>query len=108
MNLAILISRFVLVAVVLAALVQPGLVQAQQQQQRQQQQQLLQQQQQQPLPREDNRWGGVAHQPTESEVLQQEKAAGISPSQQQQNSANQDVEQLYQSLINNKPGGATH
>lgn len=33
--------------------------------------------------REDNRWGGLSHQPTQSEVQQREQAAGIARSQQQ-------------------------
>jgi hypothetical protein len=92
MTLAISISRYVLIATVLAALARVGPTLAQQQQ---------------PSQREDNVWGGVAHQPTEGQVQQQEKAAGIAPSQQQQNSANVDVEQLYQNLINNRPPAGT-
>jgi hypothetical protein len=94
MNLAALISRFVLVAAALAVPTQASLAQAQQQKQ-------------QPPAREDNVWGGVAHQPTEPQVLQQEKAAGVSQSPQQQKATNQDVEQLYQNLINNTPSGRT-
>ena len=92
MTPALSISRSVLIATVLATPAAISPTQAQQQQ---------------PLQREDNRWGGVAHQPTEGQVQQQEKAAGIAPSQQQQNSANVDVEQLYQSLINNTPPAGT-
>jgi hypothetical protein len=66
---------------------------------------LAQQQQQQPPPRLDNQWGGFSHQPTESNVQQQEKAAGIAPSEQQRKAADQDVEQLYQSLMKNAPAG---
>ena len=49
--------------------------------------------------REDNIWGGKAHQPTESEVTQQEKAEGIAPPPQIQQRANGEVEKLYQSLM---------
>ena len=49
--------------------------------------------------REDNIWGGKAHQPTESEVTQQEKAEGIAPPTQTQQRANDEVENLYQTLI---------
>ncbi len=62
------------------------------------------QQQQQPLPHLDNQWGGFSHQPTESQVQQQEKAAGVAPPSQQRKAADQDVEQLYQSLMKNTPG----
>jgi spermidine/putrescine-binding protein len=49
--------------------------------------------------RVDNIWGGYAHQPTEAQVTQQEKSAGLTPSQQQQKAANDDVESVYQSLM---------
>ena len=49
--------------------------------------------------REDNIWGGKAHQPTQSDVNQQEKAAGIAPPQQDQQQTTDEVESLYQSLI---------
>lgn len=54
--------------------------------------------------REDNIWGGKAHQPTESEVLQQEKSAGIAPPPQQQHGANDEVESLYRNLMQGEPG----
>jgi hypothetical protein len=56
------------------------------------------------MSREDNIWGGKAHQPTESEVLTQEKLDGLGVSPQQELKANEDVESLYQSLIHRKPG----
>jgi hypothetical protein len=49
--------------------------------------------------RVDNIWGGYAHQPTQSEVTQQEKSAGLAQSEQQQKAANDDVESVYQSLM---------
>jgi hypothetical protein len=49
--------------------------------------------------REDNIWGGRAHQPTQADVNQQEKAAGIAPPQQSEQRATVEVESLYQSLI---------
>lgn len=49
--------------------------------------------------REDNIWGGRDHQPTESDVNQQEKAAGIALPEQSQQRANDEVETLYQNLI---------
>jgi hypothetical protein len=68
---------------------------------------LAQTQQQQQPAREDNRWGGLSHQPTEAQVLQQEQAAGLARSPQQQKAANQDVEQMYQTLMKGTgPGGA--
>jgi hypothetical protein len=51
--------------------------------------------------REDNVWGGKDHQPTQSDVNQQEKAEGIAPSSQTQQRANDEVESLYQNLIQN-------
>jgi hypothetical protein len=51
-------------------------------------------------PREDNRWGGMAHQPTEADVQQQERASGIAPlSQQQQRAADQDLLKMDQKLL---------
>lgn len=50
--------------------------------------------------REDNIWGGYAHQPTQAEVTQQEKSFGVAPpQQQQQQTANDDVEKMYQNLM---------
>lgn len=60
---------------------------------------LAQTQQPQPPPREDNQWGGLSHQPTESEVQQQENAAGLAPLSQQQKTTTQGVEQMYQNLM---------
>ena len=55
--------------------------------------------------REDNIWGGKAHQPTESEVVQQEKSAGIAQPPQQQHRADDEVESLYQNLMQGEPRG---
>lgn len=55
--------------------------------------------------REDNIWGGKAHQPTESEVLQQEKSAGVALAPQQQQQTNDEVESLYQNLMQGEPRG---
>jgi len=55
--------------------------------------------------REDNIWGGKAHQPTESEVVQHEKSAGIALPPQQQHRTNDEVESLYQSLMQGEPRG---
>jgi hypothetical protein len=49
--------------------------------------------------REDNIWGGKAHQPTESEVLQKEQAAGLPSAQQTQRASNGDVENIYRNLM---------
>lgn len=49
--------------------------------------------------REDNVWGGRAHQPTESEVQQKEQAAGLPPAQQTQRASNGDVESIYRNLM---------
>ena len=86
MNTSMLLSRFGLIAVALVATPRFSLAQAQQQQ---------------PPAREDNIWGGKAHQPSEAEVLQREKDAGIA----QAVSIQQDVEQIYQNLINESQAG---
>lgn len=57
----------------------------------------------QPLAREDNIWGGKAHQPTQSEVIQQERLAGLALPSQQERSENHEVESLYQSLLHRSP-----
>jgi hypothetical protein len=51
------------------------------------------------LPREDNIWGGYAHQPTQSEVTRQEKSADIAASHQEQQFANDEVERIYNLLM---------
>ncbi len=88
MSKAVSISRFVLIAAAVAAPAQLSLAQVQQQQ---------------PPPREDNIWGGLSHQPTEPEVLQQENAAGFALPSQQQKATDQNVEQLYQNLMEGTP-----
>ena len=57
------------------------------------------QKQTQPPARVDNIWGGYAHQPTEAEVLQQEKSAGIAVPQQRQKATNDEVDSIYQNLM---------
>jgi hypothetical protein len=86
MNMAMSLSRFGLIAVALVAPPQFSRAQAQQQQ---------------PPPREDNVWGGKAHQPSEAEVLQREKDSGIARAASNQ----QDVEQIYKNLINESQAG---
>jgi hypothetical protein len=49
--------------------------------------------------REDNIWGGKDHQPTQSEVSQEEQSEGIGLPQQNQQRENDEVESLYQTLI---------
>jgi hypothetical protein len=51
------------------------------------------------LPREDNIWGGYAHQPTQSEVTRQERSAGIAASRQDEQLANDEVERIYDRLM---------
>jgi hypothetical protein len=51
------------------------------------------------LPREDNIWGGYDHQPTQSEVTRQERAAGIAVSRQDEQLANDEVERIYDRLM---------
>jgi hypothetical protein len=53
----------------------------------------------QPSAREDNIWGGKAHQPTQSEVVQQERLEGLALPAQQERLANDEVETLYHSLL---------
>ena len=55
--------------------------------------------------REDNIWGGKAHQPTESQVVQQEESAGIGLPAQQQTRQNDEVEDLYRNLMQGEPRG---
>lgn len=55
------------------------------------------------LHREDNIWGGYDHQPTQSEVTQQERSAGIAASRQEQQSADDDVEHIYRGLMGQPP-----
>jgi hypothetical protein len=86
MNIGMSLSRFGLIAVALVAPPRFSLAQAQQQQ---------------PSPREDNLWGGKAHQPSEAEVLQREKDAGIARAAGNQ----RDVEQIYQNLKNESQAG---
>ena len=52
-----------------------------------------------PSAREDNIWGGKAHQPTQSEVAQQERLEGLALPPQQERLENDEVETLYQSLL---------
>jgi hypothetical protein len=51
------------------------------------------------LPREDNIWGGYAHQPTQSQVIRQEQRAGIPTSRQEQRFDNDEVESIYSQLM---------
>jgi hypothetical protein len=53
----------------------------------------------QPSAREDNIWGGKAHQPTQSEVIQQEHREGLALPPQRERSENDEIESLYQSLL---------
>jgi hypothetical protein len=53
----------------------------------------------QPSAREDNIWGGKAHQPTQSEVVQQERLEGLALPPQRERLENDRVESLYQSLL---------
>jgi hypothetical protein len=83
MNKITTIIRAAALAIMLGAL--PGLAAAQQ------------------LPHEDNIWGGKNHQPTESEVVQHEKSAGIALAPQQQHRADDEIESLYRSLMLGEP-----
>jgi hypothetical protein len=65
----------------------------------------LAQTQPQPVVREDNIWGGKAHQPTESEVLQKEGVARLPSAQQNERASNRDVENLYRSLMGQSAQG---
>jgi hypothetical protein len=53
----------------------------------------------QPLAREDNIWGGKAHQPIRSEVVRQERLEGFTLPPERERSENDRVETLYQSLL---------
>ena len=52
-----------------------------------------------PPVREGNVWGNVSHQPTESEVRAQEKAAGLLGSAQQQRQQADELEQLDRQVL---------
>lgn len=54
--------------------------------------------------REDNRWGGLSHQPDETDVLQQEQAAGIGLSEGQQKAVSDDIEDIYRGLMGETGG----
>ena len=49
--------------------------------------------------REANIWGWRDHQPTESEVLKNEAAAGVEPTPTQRQSESSTVDQLYRQLM---------
>ena len=49
--------------------------------------------------REGNTWDWRDHQPTQGQVQQNEQAAGIAPTQSQQDSAAATVDQLYKQLL---------
>lgn len=49
--------------------------------------------------REGNIWGGLNHEPTPSQVLPQEEAAGVGQRPAQQKKQNDDVETLFRSLM---------
>ena len=51
------------------------------------------------LSREDNIWGGYAHQPTEAQVTQQEQSAHVALPRQREQAINNDVDTLYRSLM---------
>jgi len=51
------------------------------------------------LAREDNIWGGKAHQPTQSQVVQQERLHGLALTPQRERLENDEVESLYQRLL---------
>ena len=53
----------------------------------------------QPSAREDNIWGGKAHQPAQSEVVQQERLKGLAVPPQRERLENDQVETLYRSLL---------
>jgi hypothetical protein len=57
-----------------------------------------------PPVRIDNVYGGLDHQPTQSEVQDRERAAGVgaNTAQQQRNAAT--VDQLYEQLLSRPPG----
>jgi hypothetical protein len=54
--------------------------------------------------REDNIWGGKDHQPTQSDVLKQERLHGLASSAKQDRAEDEQVERLYQSLIGSRSG----
>ena len=53
--------------------------------------------------REGNIWGWRDHQPAEAQVQENERAAGIAPTQSQRDSTAAAVDQLYQELLHRVP-----
>jgi len=49
--------------------------------------------------REGNIWGGLDHEPRPSQVLPQERAAGVAPSPAGETQQTDDVETLYRDLM---------
>lgn len=49
--------------------------------------------------REGNIWGGFDHQPVPSQVLPQERAAGVAPPAAVEQQENKDVDRLYRELM---------
>ena len=58
-----------------------------------------------PPARIGNIYGGVDHQPTQSEVLERERAAGINSSAAQRNRDATILEEIYRHLEGGKPAG---
>ena len=54
--------------------------------------------------REGNIWGWRDHQPTEAEIQQSERAAGVEPTPAQKDSNAATVDQLYQQLLHPAAG----
>jgi hypothetical protein len=54
--------------------------------------------------REGNVWGWHDHQPTETEVSQKEKEAGIAPTPARRDSESAAVNELYRQLMHRAPG----
>jgi hypothetical protein len=54
--------------------------------------------------REGNVWNWRDHQPTEAQVQRDERAAGIAPTQPQQDANAATVDQLYRALMDGSPG----
>jgi len=54
--------------------------------------------------RNGNTWGGKDHQPTEAQIRQRERAAGIAPSQAQRDATASTIDHLNEEILNQARG----
>jgi hypothetical protein len=61
-----------------------------------------------PPAREGNIWGGIDHEPNPAAVHQDEKAAGLLPSPQEQQRLNDEVERTARKLLDEQPASLSN